>query len=193
MRPARSPSRSPSHSRRRARRSPLASSPSALPSHRSSADSTMPSTPSRDSSLRSLSGTLAPSLASDSTPRWAGGQHSASSPQHRSPRRQHAGVRRWSLALLVAVAAACPSPAGGAEPGVMQATSADGRRTVTASALRGTITLDGALDEEAWRLAERASDFVQAEPHEGQPATEHTEVRLVFDSDALYVGVVCRD
>ena len=75
----------------------------------------------------------------------------------------------------------------------MQATSADGRRTVTASALRGTITLDGALDEEAWRLAEPASDFVQAEPHEGQPATEHTEVRLVFDSDALYVGVVCRD
>jgi len=93
----------------------------------------------------------------------------------------------------VAVAAACPSPTLGAEPGVLQATSADGRRTVTASALRGTITLDGALDEEAWRIAEPASDFVQAEPHEGQPATEHTEVRLVFDSDALYVGVVCRD
>ena len=44
-----------------------------------------------------------------------------------------------------------------------------------------------------WRTAQPAVDFVQAEPHEGQLATEITEVRLVFDGEALYVGVACHD
>ncbi len=71
--------------------------------------------------------------------------------------------------------------------------SPDGRRVVTAVESRAPITLDGALDEEAWRDGEPADGFVQAEPHEGQPATELTEVRLAFDRDALYIGVVCHD
>ena len=51
--------------------------------------------------------------------------------------------------------------------------------------------MDGALDEEVWRIAVPAAEFLQAEPHEGQPATEQTEVRLAFDREALYIGVVC--
>jgi len=66
-------------------------------------------------------------------------------------------------------------------------------RTVTVVETRTPITLDGVLDEEVWRTAETATDFVQAEPHEGQPATERTEVRLLYDRDALYVGVRCWD
>ncbi len=58
---------------------------------------------------------------------------------------------------------------------------------------RAPITVDGALDEEVWQSAQPAGDFVQAEPHEGQAATEPTEVRLAYDRDALYIGVVCHD
>ena len=90
------------------------------------------------------------------------------------------------LLLAIASAATPDSP-------VLQLPSADGRRSVVAIQTQEPVTLDGALDEEAWRIAEPAVDFVQAEPHEGQPATELTEVRLVFDRDALYVGVVCHD
>ncbi len=64
---------------------------------------------------------------------------------------------------------------------------------VTAVETRTPITLDGVLDDEAWITAEPATDFVQAEPHEGQAATERTTVRLLFDRDALYVGVRCDD
>jgi Domain of unknown function (DUF5916)/Carbohydrate family 9 binding domain-like len=71
--------------------------------------------------------------------------------------------------------------------------SPDGRRAVTALEARSPIALDGALDEEVWQTSEPASGFVQAEPHEGQPATEWTEVRLAFDRDALYIGVFCHD
>src|SRR2546422_3346341 len=71
--------------------------------------------------------------------------------------------------------------------------SPDGRRVVTAAETRAPIALDGALDEEVWRAAEPAAEFVQAEPQEGQAATDPTEVRIAFDTDALYIGVICHD
>ncbi|MGQ0736152.1 MAG: DUF5916 domain-containing protein, partial [Acidobacteriota bacterium] len=50
-------------------------------------------------------------------------------------------------------------------------------------------TIDGRLDEETWRLAPPAMEFTQRDPDEGQPATERTELRILFDDTALYVGV----
>jgi uncharacterized protein DUF5916/cellulose/xylan binding protein with CBM9 domain len=71
--------------------------------------------------------------------------------------------------------------------------AADNGRVVTAVETRTPITLDGALDEAVWAVAEPAADFVQAEPHEGAPASEPTEVRIAFDADAIYIGVRCHD
>jgi hypothetical protein len=53
--------------------------------------------------------------------------------------------------------------------------------------------LDGVLDDVAWRAAPAASGFRQREPAEGEPATEETEVRVVYDNEALYVGILARD
>ncbi len=55
------------------------------------------------------------------------------------------------------------------------------------------MRLDGVLDEAIWRSAPEATDFVQAEPREGRPASERTEVRVVYDADNLYVGAVLYD
>jgi len=55
------------------------------------------------------------------------------------------------------------------------------------------ITLDGRLDEPDWKLAEPATNFIQRLPHSGEPATERTEVRLIYDEVNLYVGVYCFD
>src|SRR5436309_1986942 len=96
------------------------------------------------------------------------------------------------LSALAVVAALIPTRSVAATDAI-QLTSPDGRRTVTAVEARTPIALDGSLDEEAWRQAEPAAAFLQAEPHEGQPATELTEVRVVFDRDALYIGAVCHD
>jgi hypothetical protein len=52
----------------------------------------------------------------------------------------------------------------------------------------GTIALDGLLSEDAWTTAQPVSDFTQREPVEGASATERTEVRILYDDDALYVG-----
>ena len=48
--------------------------------------------------------------------------------------------------------------------------------------------IDGKLTDESWSLAEPASGFTQRDPEEGKPATERTEVRFLYDDDALYVA-----
>jgi hypothetical protein len=62
------------------------------------------------------------------------------------------------------------------------------RRVVTAAPAAGQIRLDGLFDEPAWAAAETATDFTQAYPNPGAPATERTEVRIVVGADALYVA-----
>ncbi len=64
---------------------------------------------------------------------------------------------------------------------------------VVAVRVRGTIRLDGRLDDEAWAQAPPVADFYQRERHEGLPATERTEVRVLYDDDFLYVGFRCFD
>src|SRR6266702_288420 len=59
---------------------------------------------------------------------------------------------------------------------------------VRAVPLQGEIKLDGRLDEPVWQSAPPATDFRQNQPHEGQPASQRTEVRFVFDGAAIYVG-----
>ena len=71
--------------------------------------------------------------------------------------------------------------------------SPDRRRAVAAVRVTSPVTIDGVLDEEVWRSAPAADHFVQADPLEGQPATEATEVRIAFDDDALYVAAICHD
>ena len=48
--------------------------------------------------------------------------------------------------------------------------------------------IDGRLDDEAWRAAPAHSGFLQSTPAEGAPATQPTEVRIVYDDDALYIA-----
>src|SRR5215218_9404940 len=51
------------------------------------------------------------------------------------------------------------------------------------------IQIEGRLDEPAWSEADVAADFRQQEPNEGTPASEKTEVRVLFDEKNLYVGI----
>ena len=66
-------------------------------------------------------------------------------------------------------------------------------RRLPATQAQGPITLDGRLDEPSWAAAPLANDFVQNDPREGEPATFDTEVRLLYDDDALYIGVFAKD
>ena len=54
--------------------------------------------------------------------------------------------------------------------------------------------MDGnVLGDPVWAAAQSVGGFRQSFPDEGRPATERTEVRVLFTSDAIYFGVVCYD
>ena len=96
-----------------------------------------------------------------------------------------------AAALLCALAL---SPAAARAQGSPQAESsrtaapASGARLLRAAAA-AEIRVDGRLDEAAWASAPAADGFVQQRPNAGQPASERTEARILFDGDAIYVGM----
>jgi hypothetical protein len=69
------------------------------------------------------------------------------------------------------------------------------RRAPEALAARasGPLEIDGRLDEPAWAEAPSIRTFTQREPDEGAAVSQPTEVRILFDDDALYVGARLED
>jgi len=66
-------------------------------------------------------------------------------------------------------------------------------RQSTALKTRDPINVDGYLDEYSWKRAPLIANFIQREPKEGEPATEPTEIRILYDDDYLYIGAFCSD
>jgi hypothetical protein len=67
----------------------------------------------------------------------------------------------------------------------------DGRMAPMMNAVRAMAAaprIDGRLDDAAWVTAAPATDFRQRSPRDGDPATERTEVRIVYDNEAVYIG-----
>ncbi|MFP2913351.1 DUF5916 domain-containing protein, partial [Pyxidicoccus sp. 3LFB2] len=94
--------------------------------------------------------------------------------------------RQWGPRLMVAVLLGATSAWAAVEgPGTTQFL-----RAVRTGA---PITVDGRLDEPRWAHALPFSDFVQRFPRSGMAPSEPTEVRVLYDDDTLYVGVIARD
>ena len=70
---------------------------------------------------------------------------------------------------------------------------AAGRATIRAVRVIEPLTIDGALDERVYQDVPAISDFVQVEPVEGSPASEQTEVWVLFDTDHIYISFRCWD
>jgi hypothetical protein len=63
-----------------------------------------------------------------------------------------------------------------------------GTRAAVAAERTSPIRIDGRLDDAAWQVAMPVGGFVQAEPVEGTPVDQPTEVRILFDEEAVYIG-----
>jgi len=55
------------------------------------------------------------------------------------------------------------------------------------------INMDGRLDEGVWERAIPITDFTTQEPVEGGVPSERTEIRVVYDEDAIYIGAMLYD
>ena len=70
---------------------------------------------------------------------------------------------------------------------------AAGRATIRAVRAVEPLAIDGTLDESVYRDTQPLSDFVQTLPDEGAPASERTEMWVLFDDDNFYLAGRCWD
>ena len=113
--------------------------------------------------------------------------------------------RAFVLPVLVCLAGLAASGAAAAQNGVViegpaapdapevVARDAEGRVTVRAVRLAEPLVLDGLLQDPVYSQVRAISDFIQQEPHEGEVATERTELWIFFDDSTLYLSVRCLD
>jgi len=74
------------------------------------------------------------------------------------------------------------------------APAAPEERSCGAARIQGQApTIDGRMDDEAWRAAGEQSGFVQNAPYEGASPTEQTSFRILYDDRNLYVGIRAHD
>ena len=93
-------------------------------------------------------------------------------------------VRRLSLASTLATAFV-------GAPLFAQATTKsqnDPRPSAIAAPRQGDVAIDGKLDESAWAAATPISELTQSSPNEGRPPSEKTEIRVLYDDAAIYIG-----
>jgi len=107
-------------------------------------------------------------------------------------------LRKCLAAAVLFVSLVRPFPsAWGADGPVPETASqiilADPLKELKAIRKTGEFRLDGKLEEKFWQEAELARGFRQAWPKEGQAASESTWIRIAYDDEALYVGIVCFD
>jgi hypothetical protein len=103
------------------------------------------------------------------------------------PAKSTEAVLTQGRSLLVLVSLVCAL--GAADPARAQPPGQIATREFRASRTERPPVIDGQLSDEMWSQAQVMSDFTQLDPDEGQPATERTEVRVLYDDGALYVGV----
>lgn len=104
--------------------------------------------------------------------------------------------------VLVAVAAAFAVSVCSARGQVIEAPAAGPtpidldlavRPSAMATRTTGPVQIDGVLDEATWGAAKVIDQFFQQKPFSGLPASELTEVRILFDDDYLYIGAELHD
>ena len=94
-----------------------------------------------------------------------------------------------ALLTVVPAAAAAQGPPAAPAGGDPHA----GAASLAAARASGPIRIDGRLDDAAWNAATPATEFIQLDPAEGQPVSERTEVRVLYDDEALYIGARLHD
>ncbi|MBG8553859.1 DUF5916 domain-containing protein [Hymenobacter guriensis] len=67
------------------------------------------------------------------------------------------------------------------------------KRQLQAVRISEAIKLDGVLDEALWQQAPVATDFIQNRPKPGPHEQHPTEVRILYDDAAIYVGAIMHD
>jgi hypothetical protein len=67
------------------------------------------------------------------------------------------------------------------------------KRQIKAVRTESAPKIDGHLDDAVWNTAPVATDFIQYSPFSGKPSTFRTEVRILYDNEAVYIAAMMFD
>src|SRR5687768_3147569 len=96
------------------------------------------------------------------------------------------GAAAGVLTTLAAMSTAFAQQQGAVDP------EARPRPTLSLQSISG-VRIDGRLDEPGWARVNPLTEFIQAEPDAGHPASQRTEVRIAVDRNYLYIGAEMHD
>jgi hypothetical protein len=67
------------------------------------------------------------------------------------------------------------------------------KKEMMAVKISGIIKIDGLLNEEEWRLAAASPEFIEVDPRQGAKPGFKTEVKVLYNRQFLYFGIICHD
>lgn len=67
------------------------------------------------------------------------------------------------------------------------------KKELIAVEINSSVKIDGALDEEEWKMSKPSSQFIQVEPSQGDAPNFQTTVMVLYNRQYLYFGFVCYD
>lgn len=99
-------------------------------------------------------------------------------------------LRHTVLAAGIAALCALPGLSAAQQAGLAQRPGPEGDVLKSVRMVRTDTppVIDGRLDDAVWASAAVVDDFHQSQPIEGGEPTERTEIYLLYDEDALYIG-----
>jgi hypothetical protein len=96
------------------------------------------------------------------------------------------------LAMLLLALLASTAPADTLQVARPDSAAA-ARAEIRASRLQAAIQLDGVLAEPIWTRKPCDAKFIQSDPDQGHPPTFKTDVCVLYDDDAIYIGARMHD
>lgn len=95
-----------------------------------------------------------------------------------------------ALSLLAAAAAGTAAGESTARP----THTDEGKRIYYTVRLQGPPPrIDGQLDDDCWQQGEWSGDYTQQLPQEGAPPSQKTEIKILYDSENVYVAIKAYD
>src|SRR5664279_4804457 len=67
------------------------------------------------------------------------------------------------------------------------------RKEIEAVQITTSIHIDGLMNEPEWKLAKPSPRFIQIEPYQGHFPNQETEVKVLYNRQYLYFGIIAQD
>ena len=67
------------------------------------------------------------------------------------------------------------------------------KRVMEAVKINNTLKVDGLLNEEEWKQAKASPQFIQIEPFQGKRPNHDTQIKVLYNKQFLYFGIISKD